>query len=1235
MKNVYNKNVIKDFDSRRGRDMKLSTLEHTEKNSAVLSQLKNFYELFQSNGDQVSAMKIAELAKKIANHENIILFCGHFSAGKSSMINHFVGEDLLPSSPIPTSANLVKIKISDEHIAKVHFVNNETYVFHAPFHLDQIKKYCKDGAMIHSIDIEYPSKILPMDSIVLDTPGIDSTDDAHRISTESALHLADICFYVMDYNHVQAEQNFLFTKEYISYGKPLYLIVNMIDKHQEEEIPFSQFKNSIVQSFAQWGVVPERIFFTSLKDPHHPLNEIEELKQFIIQLFKEEKKINIEASLKQLIDGHLQYMALQQEDKVEHFEGILSDLSDEERDEIHNQFIKLTEEKNQLNKNKDRVKQEYDLELNNLLNNAYLMPAETREMAKEFLESRQKDFKVGFLFGKKKTEEVKKERLIAFQQSVQRNVDTGVVWGVKDILSKFMKELGVIDSNIEYAIQNLTLLIDENLILGSLKEGALVTGQFVLNYTKDVAESIKKFTRQKVNDLFASILEVYKKQIEPTLIQLETSLTKVESYKNAIESLQQIEEQNIALKLLMIDMLSMDETETSNLENFIKEITAKTSRKEKIVSFEDIKLTNTEKNREKKVEIERTIHVENHFNLGKLTESTQLLEMIPTYESIAQELRKKINRLKNQQFTVALFGAFSAGKSSFANALLGEKVLPSSPNPTTASICKVMPPDEKHPHETGIIKFKSPETLLMDVNEALEKFGHQAISLSEAVTLTKNVIYKTHTSKEEHSLSLSFLNAFSKGYEQLSHHLNKSLFADKEMVMQFIAEEDKSCFVEEINFYYESELTKKGITIVDTPGADSINARHTDVAFEYIKNADAILFVTYYNHAFSKADREFLIQLGRVKDQFALDKMFFIINATDLAQSEDDLHDVISYVDSELIKFGIRNANIYPVSSLNGLKEKKLNTNLQSGLKSFEHDFYHFIEHILRSVAYHTVVEEFKAIVSRVEHFIKAANQDSKQKEEMLSKLRLEKVQLKQLLENVSSEIEVGKVQQEIEELVFYVKQRVFLRFNDFFKEAFNPGTINGTSKNAKQGLETALKELLQSIGFDFAQELRATSLRVEMFMNKKLGEFEENLFLQCKKINNRLSFTKFEFLPLKTPQFENYMKSLPLTDFKKALNMFSNAKAFFEKNEKLIMAEMIQNQLQQVSDLYLTKEKQTLNETFKVAVEKLIQQILENIHLQFENQYASFESALQIPLNIEEIESKYKILKDAIFAHE
>ena len=48
---------------------------------------------------------------------------------------------------------------------------------------------------------------------------------------------------------------------------------------------------------------------------------------------------------------------------------------------------------------------------------------------------------------------------------------------------------------------------------------------------------------------------------------------------------------------------------------------------------------------------------------------------LPGFKKIAAELMQKAERLENQSFTVALFGAFSAGKSSFANALLGERIV--------------------------------------------------------------------------------------------------------------------------------------------------------------------------------------------------------------------------------------------------------------------------------------------------------------------------------------------------------------------------------------------------------------------------------------------------------------------------------------------------------------------------------------------------------------------------------
>ena len=65
--------------------------------------------------------------------------------------------------------------------------------------------------------------------------------------------------------------------------------------------------------------------------------------------------------------------------------------------------------------------------------------------------------------------------------------------------------------------------------------------------------------------------------------------------------------------------------------------------------------------------------------LEKVKKAETILEPLPALKHVQQEVIER-RRVETKQFTVALFGAFSAGKSSFANALLGEKVLPVSPN---------------------------------------------------------------------------------------------------------------------------------------------------------------------------------------------------------------------------------------------------------------------------------------------------------------------------------------------------------------------------------------------------------------------------------------------------------------------------------------------------------------------------------------------------------------------------
>src|SRR5690606_1676530 len=150
------------------------------------------------NEDTERAAKAELFAKKILKNNFIIGFAGHFSSGKSSMINALTGETLLPSSPIPTSANIVNVHKADADFAIVNLKDQKPVYFPENYDFEAVKAFCKSGE-VTQIDIGHKESVLPEGITVMDTPGVDSTDDAHRMSTESALHVADMVFYVMDY----------------------------------------------------------------------------------------------------------------------------------------------------------------------------------------------------------------------------------------------------------------------------------------------------------------------------------------------------------------------------------------------------------------------------------------------------------------------------------------------------------------------------------------------------------------------------------------------------------------------------------------------------------------------------------------------------------------------------------------------------------------------------------------------------------------------------------------------------------------------------------------------------------------------------------------------------------------------------------------------------------------------------------------------------------------------------
>ncbi|MCP8968812.1 dynamin family protein [Ectobacillus ponti] len=1196
-----------------------------------LQPLLGLYETWKLEGDAVYSTKLLEVARKQAKGEFLLAFCGHFSAGKSTMMNHLYGSDLLPTSPIPTSANVVKIQRGADRVV-LTLQSGVQYEYAGAYSDQELKQLCKNGDEVVGVHIYRSDANLPDGVILIDTPGIDSTDEAHKLATESALHLADVIFYMMDYNHVQSEVNLQFVKELKERQKRVYLVINQIDKHKENELTFAAYQESVSGSFANWNVVPDGIFYTSLRSKQHPHNELgklEELLHAIVENRASLMKESLEKETDYLLQEHLDWRQRSLEQETEAAAQLVSRAPDQEA--VQAKLAGLYEARNTLHERGKQVKLEYGKGVEHILENAYLMPAQLRELAQLYLETELTNFRFGLFFAKAKTEKEKESRLQAFYSQLRQTVESQLDFHIKEYILSFLKQEKVYTEELGRLVYDLSVEFEPALLRQVVKPGAGFTGDYVLNYTNDLAQELKRKHRNASVAFLEAHWPLLQGVWERELADVAAQLEEYERYASAWHAITQGRQEYEAYTAYVKHIRSgEEEVAVPQAEELLQGEDIQLHARPVLLSeqTEEITVDEQPQSVQDSSAEERVAAITGHVRKAE-----EIIRSIPALQHLYEEIAEKRERLETRQFTVALFGAFSAGKSSFANALLGEKVLPVSPNPTTATINKIMPVTTERPHGTVLIQLKSADALLKDLQQVYRLFEKDAASLEEALQRVGELLDHPSPSGRQKT-TFSFLRAVQRGYSFFAPKLGQLLTTDLEEFAAYVAEEEKSCFVEYMELYYDCEFTRKGITLVDTPGADSVNARHTDVAFQYIKNADAILFVTYYNHVFSRADREFLIQLGRVKDTFAMDKMFFIINAADLAASMEELQTVKTYIAGQLLQYGIRHPRMFPLSSLFALQERKGETAApgqygilaESGMHAFMEAFTAFTMKDLLRVSIVSLQHVLQGTQQLLSTMLQNAEAGNEEKEASKKRYTREREQVLQEIRSYSVLTEERALLQEVRDLLYYVRQRIFLRYRDIFPEIFNPAALRADKGDIKQQVRDCTAELLDFMKHDLLQEMRATSLRIEKWMKEKLHVSREDLAVQCQERNRGIMFDEREAI-LASPAHGEPMAGLELGSFKKAMALFKNTKSFFEQNERAKMQEEMKQLIEPFIAAYTAEEETRLLAHYQQLWQTLWQGEKQQMEADVEQYYEGILYALSETIDV----SLYKAARDTV----
>ncbi|MEK4511478.1 dynamin family protein [Paenibacillus sp. FSL K6-2524] len=1138
----------------------------------LLDQLSDLY---NQCGDDTAWREIDDLQKKLSAGELTLSFCGHFSAGKSSLINSLCGKDVLPSAPIPTTANVSALRhgLPQVQLTPVRGERDESERI-VSIQLGDFEKYCRDGNTYSMIKLWDDIPLLGEHGVLLDTPGVDSGDAAHAQVTNSALHLGDVVFYVMDYNHVLSESNLSFAKMLADWGKPLYLVINQIDKHREQEVSFEAYRESVEQAFELWGIVPTGVLYISLKDLNHPLNMLSQLRACITNLLIERKLLlhySIACSIHHGAESFLKRCEIAEEDERE---DLLSEVGGAEVLEALQMDLTALEARIESNDNLlESSRREFTKDLDRLLGSVHIMTPSLREAGELYLASRESNFKTGLLFSGGKTQREKDRRRDDFLSKLQEGTSAQVDWHVRDLLRKFGRSHDLWSTEWESVMDAALPQAEEEWIAGPAQEGALLSGQYTLRYAADVAAGIAgRYRRAALAVAERLLAEELAARVATAAQDLAAQRAALLARSKAATRWQALDAAAKERAAQLHALLGAAPALTPGTLPEVGEPPALAAPRTAAPAPEALAVAAAAATCSPAppalVPAAPAAAMHGQQRLAAAAEvleaAAEVLAPYPVFGTGVKELRARAVHLRGGKFTVALFGAFSAGKSSFANALLGSEILPVSPHPTTAAINVIMAPQNGMQHGQAKIVFKTIEAMKSDLIYSFESL--QLGTWKEQSWLSQVSKLKISDVPPLGRAHYSFLKAAASGWTEYVSRLGGQDIASLEGFVSYVSDENKACFVAEIQLYYACPLTDQGMVIVDTPGADSIHARHTNVTFQYMKNSDAIVYVTYYNHAFSRADRQFLAHLGRVKGSFALDKMFFIVNAADLAATPQELDEVIDYVKDGLRGVGIESPQIHAVSSQMALESRSVNGGVLdsiSGFAKFETAFFEFIGQDSAGLALDAAQREFSVLMDRVVQWTATLTQSKEEREMLLERLQESRKSFVTELGALSQMTCDMEIRQEVEELLYHARQRLRFLAGDLFLEYFHPTLLQDDGSDIKRKFTSTFHGWLAGLSLELEREIQVTSLRMEKKCDTLLNVVYNAWLDDLKgKLDIIPTFVTHPTVTWTSPEAKEGWLSQVL-DPSAYWTYFKNPKAFFEGGGKQRLREAVESSLE------------------------------------------------------------------------
>jgi GTPase SAR1 family protein len=168
--------------------------------------------------------------------------------------------------------------------------------------------------------------------------------------------------------------------------------------------------------------------------------------------------------------------------------------------------------------------------------------------------------------------------------------------------------------------------------------------------------------------------------------------------------------------------------------------------------------------------------------------------------------------------------------------------------------------------------------------------------------------------------------------------------------------------VKQVLVSYPSPYLKDGVRLVDTPGVGSVYIHNTDVAYEYLPNCDAALFLLSVEQPVSQAEVDFLKDVQQYSD-----KIFFLLNKIDYV-AEREIRESVEFTRQTIKEAAGLDVRVYPISAKLALEGKLRNSRSlldQSNLPVFSEVLSRFLVEEKGRILLLSVINNLQRILSQ------------------------------------------------------------------------------------------------------------------------------------------------------------------------------------------------------------------------------------------------------------------------------